>query len=137
MPTVKSVPAETEKSEMELLPRGIERILVVDDEPPILKVTGSILMRQGYRVTTESDGERALKRFKSDPDAYDLVLSDVTMPKMTGDRLAAEILAIRPDIPAVLCTGYSQIITAKLLKSLGVRALVSKPIARHTLLTEI
>jgi hypothetical protein len=107
LPTVTSASAEREKSELELLPRGTERILVVDDEPSILKVTGSILKRHGYRVTAESDSRRALQRFKRDPGAFDLVLSDVTMPKLTGDRLAAKILAIRPEIPVVLCTGYS------------------------------
>jgi CheY-like chemotaxis protein len=137
LPTVTSACAESESSELELLPRGTERILVVDDEPSILKVTGNILKRYGYRVTAQSDGEQALERFKRDPGAFDLVLSDVAMPKLTGDRLAAEILAIRPEIPVVLCTGYCRLISEQSIKPMGIRALVAKPIARSTLLTEI
>ena len=88
-------------------PSGTERILFVDDEAPIAKVGGQILERLGYSVTTRTSSIEALELFKAKPDDFDLVITDMTMPNLTGDKLAIELVKIRPDIPVVLCTGYS------------------------------
>ena len=136
-PTVKTIESDSQQIERRLLPGGTERILIVDDEPSILKINSLVLERQGYRVVAENDSLRALELFKKAPNAFDLVLSDVTMPKLTGDRLAEAIMAIRPDIPVILCTGYSRLITQQTTDAMGVRALVAKPVVKKTLLTEI
>ena len=136
-PAVRAVAADSQQVERRLLPRGAEHILVVDDEPPILKINAHILEQLGYRVTTENDSLRALACFEKDPSAFDLVLSDVTMPKLTGDKLATEIMRIRPEMPVILCSGYSRIVNEQSAVSLGVRALIIKPIVKKTLATEI
>ena len=136
-PSVKMQSDEHRQNVKEILPKGSEHILLVDDEPPILKLVGELLTNFGYRVTSENDSRLAFERFKERPDAFDLVLSDVTMPKMTGDRLARKILAIRHDIPIILCTGYSRLVTEQTFESIGVRALLPKPVVRSKLLTEV
>lgn len=136
-PTVQATSADNEQRNVESLPRGSEKILVIDDEATILKLFSRILERQGYPVTTENDSVRALERFKKDPEAFDLVLSDVTMPKLTGDQLAKEIKAIRPDIPVILCTGYRRMVSEESIKALGVDALLTKPVVKTLLVGEI
>ena len=136
-PTVKETAMDSKQAEGDFFPTGNERILIIDDEPSILKISSRILQRQGYRVTTENDSVRALERFKQDPGEYDLVFSDVTMPKLTGDRLAAEILSVRPEIPIILCTGYSRLTSEKSAEAIGVRAVIAKPVSKKRLLTEI
>jgi PAS domain S-box-containing protein len=136
-PVVKDGAIDSEQAGLDFLPGGTERILVVDDEPAVLNVICQILERQGYHVAPENDSPRALERFRHDPGAFDLVLSDMTMPKMTGDRLAVEVLAIRPDIPVILCTGYSRLITEQAATSIGIRALLPKPVVKKILLSEV
>ena len=97
---------EQEPEEGTALPRGNERVLFVDDEPIILKLGKQRLERLGYTVHGVTDPLEALEMFKADPDAFDLVITDMAMPHMTGDQLVSEILAIRPGIPTMLCTGY-------------------------------
>lgn len=121
----------------EPLPTGTEHILVVDDEPAILKVLTVVLQKQGYQVTTDNDSTRALERFKEDSSLFDLVISDVTMPKLKGDSLMAEIKAIKPDIPVILCTGYSNSLSEQKALQVGAAALMIKPIAKKHLLTGI
>lgn len=130
--------AHADKSRVtEFLPRGNERILIIDDEPSILKICSRLLERQGYTITTENDSERALARFTETPDAYDLVLTDVTMPKLTGDQLARKLLSIRPGIPIILCTGYTKLISKEQALEMGIYALINKPVVRNQLVTEI
>jgi CheY-like chemotaxis protein len=119
------------------LPGGVEHILLVDDEVPILKITSRILERHGYTVTAEENGQLALERFKNDPLSYDLVISDVSMPIMSGDRLAREILAIRPDLPVLLASGYNKTITEESVMKEGVKGLMQKPLSEKTLLNTI
>ena len=116
---------------------GSERILVVDDEPPILKITQHILGALGYQVTTMGDSQEALARFQDDPDAFDLILTDLTMPKMAGDQMAEAMLSIRPDIPIILTTGYSHKLDEKKVTAMGIRSLVIKPVSRQTVATEV
>jgi CheY-like chemotaxis protein len=87
---------------------GSERILLVDDEVPIARMEKQMLERLGYRVTSHTRSLDALETFKSDPSAYDLVITDVTMPHMTGDQLALRLTAIRPDLPVIIVTGFSE-----------------------------
>ncbi|MDY6990863.1 MAG: PAS domain S-box protein [Thermodesulfobacteriota bacterium] len=110
------------------LPMGRERILLIEDEEPLLKLGKQLLERLGYSVVTSTNGSEALEAFSAEPDRFDLVITDMTMPGMTGDRLASEIMKIRPDIPVILCTGFSPTITEKKAKALGIRAFLMKPL---------
>jgi PAS domain S-box-containing protein len=120
-----------------IVPGGNEHILFVDDEPSLVDLSKKILERLGYRVTIRTSSLEALELFKDQPDAYDLVITDMTMPNMTGDIFAQQLMNIRPDIPVVICTGYSQKITPQLLERLKIRALVLKPIIRDELLLTV
>jgi len=108
------------------LPTGTERILLIDDEQIVANVGSAILERLGYIVTTETDSLHALKTFRLSPVEFDLIITDYTMPKLTGADLSREIRLIRPDIPIILCTGFSEKITAEAAIDLGVE-LVMKP----------
>jgi PAS domain S-box-containing protein len=110
------------------LPRGTERILFVDDEELIGDIARDMLEKLGYQVCVEAESQEVLRWFKEDPGQFDLVISDVTMPKLPGDELARELLQIRPDIPIILCTGFTTRITENEAKSLGVRAFLAKPL---------
>lgn len=112
---------------------GSERILFVDDEVAIAKMGGLILGKLGYCVTTETESVKALELFKSKPFDFDLIISDVTMPNMSGDKLAKKILEIRADIPIILCTGYSRKISNESPTLIGVKAIANKPITKSDL----
>ncbi|WP_282706005.1 response regulator [Desulfatibacillum aliphaticivorans] len=101
---------------------------MVDDEPSIANLAERILERLGYQTILKLNGIEAIEAFKSNPDSFDLVISDVAMPKMTGDELARELISIRPDIPIILCTGFSERIDADKAAALGVKGLLMKPI---------
>ena len=107
---------------------GTERILFIDDEQILAKVAKERLQYLGYRVVTKTNSVDALDLFRRHPDKFDLVITDIIMPVMTGDHLAQEILNIRRDIPIILCTGYSEQMTEEKAKALGIRQLVMKPI---------
>ena len=117
----------------EVLPLGTERILFVDDEPAIANMAGQALGRLGYRVVTRSSAIEALALFRAKPDDVDLVITDMTMPQMTGDRLALELRAIRPRIPVILCTGYSKELSHERIAGLGIKALIHKPVVQAEL----
>jgi signal transduction histidine kinase len=110
------------------VPTGSERILLVDDEAPLVKVGEQMLVSFGYKVTTKTNSREALKVFKADPHQFDLVITDLTMPKMTGLDLSLQILELRADMPIILCTGFSEAIQTETVKSLGIRELAIKPI---------
>jgi CheY-like chemotaxis protein len=121
-----------ETSEHAVLARGgSERILLVDDERMLVEIGEKILQRLGYQVVSRTSPLEALELFKAKPDSFDLVMTDQTMPGMTGDALAAEIMKVRPQIPVILCTGYSQIINEESARRKGIRALVLKPLLIH------
>ena len=107
---------------------GTERILVIDDEDRVVKVEREILETLGYEVTTYTSPLEALEHFRSEPGAYDLLITDMTMPKLTGDRLAKEVLMTRPDMPMILCTGFSELINKEEALKIGFKAFVTKPI---------
>ena len=110
------------------IPRGAESILVVDDEEDIRETCRRMLEELGYRVTACGDPVRALAMIREDGRRFDLVLSDQTMPAMTGSELVTAILQIRPDLPVILCTGYSEQLTEERTRQLGARMLLLKPI---------
>ena len=108
--------------------KGTERILYVDDEELLVGFAEEMFSSLGYQVTIRTSSLEALELFKQDPDSFDLIITDQTMPKMTGYELAKELMKIRPDIPVILCTGFSATITPAKAKAAGIRELVMKPL---------
>jgi len=127
-PIAQRVAVEAAFDHAEELPRGHERILLVDDEEAIIDLGQRMLEHLGYRVTTRSSGASAFKLFLQNPWRFDLVITDMTMPKMTGEELARKLLLIRRDIPIILCTGYSAAISKERARSIGIGEFVMKPI---------
>ena len=117
----------------EQLPTGTERILFVDDEAPIAKMGSQILDRLGYSVTARTSSIEVLELFRSRPNDFDLVVTDMTMPNLTGDKLAVELMKIRRDIPIILCTGYSKKISDETALKIGIKAFAYKPIVKADL----
>ncbi len=113
---------------IEKIPRGNEHLMLVDDEQTLIEVGKQMLEYLGYSVEVVSSSTDALNRFTAQADQYDLVITDMTMPNMTGDRLAELLLRIRPDIPIILCTGYGEADLADRAKNIGIREIVMKPI---------
>jgi PAS domain S-box-containing protein len=107
---------------------GKEKILLVDDEEAIIRMEKQALTRLGYDVSSRVSSIEALEAFKANPEKFDLVITDMAMPKMTGDKLADEMINIRPDIPILLCTGFSHTLTDRKIKSLGIKCLMMKPV---------
>lgn len=118
-------------------PTGVESILVVDDEMAIVKTQGSILERQGYTVTLCTNSQAALALFRTEPNRFDLVLTDMTMPLLSGDLMAQEMRLIRPDIPVILCTGYHKQMSADQALEKGFDAYEMKPVTRSVLLETV
>lgn len=111
------------------IPVGRESILFVDDEETIVRLGQELLTSLGYSVEVETHSPQALSTFKQDPRRFDLVITDQTMPSMTGEMLSRELLRIRPDLPIILCTGFSHIMSAEKAKALGIQAYLMKPLA--------
>ncbi len=109
------------------IPLGHESILFVDDEAILTVLMERLLGSLGYQVTAYTDPLEALENFRNYPETYDLVITDMTMPKMTGDILARELMTVRPDIPVMICTGFSERINEDQAKNIGVRAMLKKP----------
>jgi PAS domain S-box-containing protein len=121
----------------EPLPRGTESILFVDDEGHLVEVMERMLSVLGYRVITVMDSSKALTLFRDNPESFDLVITDMTMPGMTGAELAREILQRRPDIPIILCTGYSDLINEQEALEMGIRRFLMKPLFMGNVAREI
>jgi PAS domain S-box-containing protein len=109
-------------------PVGTERILFVDDEKPISDAMNLILSRLGYKVTSGTDSLAALKLFRENSGSFDLMITDLIMPNMTGVELSKEVSSIRPDMPIILCTGYSEMIDDEMISQAGIRYRTSKPL---------
>ncbi|MCP4151254.1 MAG: response regulator [bacterium] len=118
-------------------PTGVEVILLVDDEEKLLEANKQMLQRLNYTVISCSNSTRALEIFRADPTAFDLILTDMTMPAITGVELAKEALKLRPDIPIILCTGFSEFMDAKQAKALGIKEYLMKPLNKQTLATSV
>jgi CheY-like chemotaxis protein len=112
------------------IPPGVERILFVDDEETLVEIGEDILDELGYIVTSRVNGHEALALIKEDPSRFDLIITDQTMPGMTGLDLAKEVLALRRDIPIILCTGFSHAVDAEAAKQAGIKAFAMKPFTK-------
>ena len=132
-PELESVSEIVEAAVSDAPPTGKERVLFVDDEIALIELGERILVYLGYQVTTRTSSTEALELFRADPDAFDLLITDYTMPNMTGGELAKHILAIRPGMPIVLCTGFSEVFTEEKARDLGIHGYVMKPISIHDL----
>ncbi len=125
------------ETEAEVVATGNERILLVDDELAIVKMGSQMLEKLGYKVTTRTSSVEALSLFRSRPHDFDLVITDMTMPNMTGADLAMELMRIRRNLPVILCTGYSNKISDTLANQIGIRAFAYKPIVKKDLAEKI
>ena len=112
----------------EVTPGGTEHILLVDDEAPVIRMEAEMLSRLGYRVTTRTSSIEAFEAFKANPGRFDLVLTDMAMPNMTGVQLAQRIKAVREAIPIVICTGYRDRINDEKSRALGIQGYLMKPL---------
>jgi len=134
LPRIKTASARhAADSPFSAAPRGEERVLLVDDEPQIVRMEKQMLERLGYAVTTRTSSTEALELFRHQPDRFDLVITDMTMPGLRGDQLAAELIAVRADIPIILCTGFSESIDEEEAAALGIRKYIMKPIVKKDL----
>jgi len=111
------------------IPPGKETILFVDDEETIVRLGKELLTQLGYTVEVRTSSIDALSVFRQDPHRFDLVITDQTMPGLTGEALSRELLRIRPDLPIILCTGFSHVISAERAKALGIQGYLMKPLA--------
>jgi PAS domain S-box-containing protein len=116
---------------------GKERILLVDDEEHIVRMSQQMLERLGYHVTARTSSIEALEAFRAGSDRFDLVITDMTMPNMTGVQLSQKLIEIRSDIPVIICTGFSEKISAHKASSIGIRGYVMKPVIRSELAKKI
>jgi len=109
----------------------------LDDEDGIIKMEQLMLERLGYQVVSRTSSIEALEAFRADPDKFDVVITDMAMPNMAGDNLAAELIKIRPDVPILLCTGFSEKIPEEKAVSMGIKGFLMKPIVRADLASKI
>ncbi len=137
LPVVKSYFEQQKAQTTEAIHGGTERILLVDDEDAIIRMEQQMLERLGYQVDTRSSSVEALEAFRAGPKKFDVVITDMAMPNMSGDKLAAELIKIRPDIPILLCTGFSEKISEERAVSMGIKDVLMKPIVRADLSSKI
>jgi len=119
------------------MPMGREHILLIDDEPSVIKLNKMILERLGYETITRTSSLDALELFRSKPNDFDLVITDMTMPNLTGDKLAVELIKIRPDISIIICTGYGKVMSEELFAEIGIKAFAYKPVDMAELATMV
>jgi len=131
-PIVEEKPVN-ETETIDKIPRGHETILFVDDEESITGMTQKILKRLGYKVEARLNPVEALDLFKLKPDSFDLVITDMTMPQMTGAKLSEKLKEIRSDIPVIICTGHSSLIDEEKAKRLGIAGYLMKPASMSTI----
>jgi len=132
LPLILEEEREVKESE-EPLPTGSEHILFIDDEEALVEIGSQILEQLGYEVVTKQSSVQALELFRAEPDRFDLVITDMTMPHMTGDKLAQELMTIRPKIPIILCTGHSGLVSEEKAQEIGIKAFVMKPLVIRNL----
>ena len=133
LPLIQEMAKKSDIDEGTPIQKGHERILFVDDEHALVEIARDILERLGYEVVTRTSSVEALELFSAQADNFDLVITDMTMPNMTGDNLSRELMKIRSDIPIILCTGYSERISEEKAKSMGIREFVMKPLVMKDL----
>jgi len=128
-----NIQIQTEKS----VRGGTERILLVDDEEAIIEMEKPMLERLGYQVSLRTSSIEALETFRATPDRFDLVITDMAMPNMSGDKLSVELIKIRSDIPILLCTGFSEAMSEGKATSLGIKGFLLKPIVMKNFVQKI
>jgi len=114
-------------------PGGNERVLLVDDELSIVRMLQSMLEELGYRVKARTSSVEALAAFQAGPENFDLIITDLTMPNMSGMELSKEVTEIRKEIPVILCTGFSEILSEEKQRAVGIRKIIMKPVVRMEL----
>ena len=137
LPVIEDEDVQTEYEPVNGVEKGTERILLVDDEEQIVSMQRQMLENMGYKVTTRTSSVEALKEFKKQPQIYDLVITDMTMPHMTGDELAQKLLDVKPGIPVILCTGFNEDITEEKALEMGIQKFIMKPVIKNDLATTI
>jgi PAS domain S-box-containing protein len=136
-PVEKSSCKEQVPHSKERIQGGTERILLVDDEEAILTMEKIMLQRLGYKVTSHISSIDALEAFRDSPDQFDLVITDMTMPNMSGDKLSTELIKIHPDIPILLCTGFSEAMPQDKMEFIGIKSILLKPVVMKNLAKKI
>ncbi len=129
LPRVDAEPEREEKVTV-TIPKGTEQILFIDVEKTLLDVGEKMLLSLGYTITSCDNSLEALEIFQQTPDKFDMVITDQTMPHMTGYELAKRILEIKPEIPVILCTGYSETVSSEKAEAYGIKALIYKPLSK-------
>jgi len=130
LPTVACDP-KTEATTAEVTPVGHEHILFVDDEKILAEMARTMLERLGYTITVKNSSLDALATFQNQPDQFDIIITDQTMPGMTGVELAQRLLQIRPELPIILCTGFSNLVSKEEAQALGIREFAMKPLTKR------
>lgn len=133
LPLVENPEEYEDEAHVESISLGNERILFVDDERTLAELGKDMLEFLGYNVVAKTSSIEAFQLFKKEKENFHLVITDMTMPKMTGEMLAKEVLKIRPDIPIILCTGFSEKMTEKRAKEIGIKAFLMKPLVMRDL----
>ena len=137
LPAGKNSSEEDIQQTKEPIQGGTEQILIVDDEKPIITMEKEMLEHLGYKITAYTSSLEAFEAFRANPDKFDLIITDMAMPFMPGDKLAAELIKIRPDIPILLCTGFSKTMSEEKASSLGIKSFLIKPIVMKDLAKKV
>ena len=137
MPIIDEVEEEIQTDDPLIEINGKERILLIDDEQQIIDIERQILERLGYTVTSKTDSQEALEEFAAQPDHFDLVITDMTMPKLTGAPLAQRMMDIKPQIPVILCTGFNEAISEEKALAMGIDKFVLTPVVKDELASTI
>ncbi len=127
LPLIQDAALTEAEDEITSLPRGDERVLFLDDEAMLAELGQSHLENLGYSVTSRTSSNEALELFKASPEDFDLIITDMTMPEMTGFDFAVEVMRIRPNFPIIICTGYHQQITEEIVTKRGIKGFLMKP----------
>ena len=133
LPRARKPEVKKEEETTSVLPTGTERILFVDDEEMLVEMARDMLESLGYHVTVAKHPTDAWNLFLEDPSRFDLVITDQTMPDMTGITLAQKMLRVRKEMPIILCTGYSERVSAETAKEVGISEFVMKPVVKKEL----
>ena len=137
LPVIDDVDIVTEENKSPATTKGHERILLIDDEEQIIDIGQRLLERLGYKVTCKTDSQEALEEFAAQPERFDLVITDMTMPKLTGDQLARKMMEINPRVPVVLCTGFNETIDEEKALAMGIEKFIMKPMVKDELANTI
>ncbi|MDX1708458.1 MAG: response regulator, partial [Desulfobacterales bacterium] len=137
LPVIEEGEVQAEYEPVNGAEKGSEHILLVDDEEQIVSMERQMLENLGYKVTARTDSVEALKEFSKQPQDFDLVITDMTMPRMTGDQLAQKLLDVKPGIPVILCTGFNEDITEEKALAMGIQKFIMKPVIKNDLATTI